>query len=180
MTSDPPKTIAIVMARWPFRVGGLTLLLLLCSLACYSQTNVIWAARDKYNIDVKHTALGLPHWLVINRWEVRGTPPPLYQLPDGGVYQRGWHVDPMRLVVAALLCAVTAALLAWATSVVPPPDAYWPGISSAASSALGSAVPSARAAARGLSSRSRARGAGFARPAMAGTWRRPPRTLSIM
>jgi len=24
------------------------------------------------------------------------------------------------------------------------------------------------------------RGAGFARPAMAGTWRRPPRTLSIM
>ena len=50
-------------------------------------------------------------------------------------------------------------------------------ISSAASSASGSAVRSVRAAARGLSSRSRASGAGCAHPAMAGTWHRPPHTL---
>jgi hypothetical protein len=99
-------------------------------------------ARDEYKIDVKHTALGVPHWLVINRWEVHGTPPPLHQLPDGGVYQRGWHVQPMRLVVAMLLCAVTAMLLHWAASFVPAPDTYWPyGVAIALAAVIGAVVP---------------------------------------
>ena len=101
-----------------------------------------WAAPDKYNIDVKHTVLGLPHWLVINRWEVRGTPPPVHQLPDGGVYRRGWHVNPIRLVVATLLWAVTAAFLLWISSVVSPPAAYWPyGVALGLAAVIGAAMP---------------------------------------
>ena len=142
VTSNPPKVTPILMARWSFRVGGLTLILLLGSLACYSQKNVGWAAPDKYNIDVKHTVLGLPHWLVINRWEVRGTPPPVHQLPDGGVYRRGWHVNPIRLVVATLLWAVTAAILLWISSVVSPPAAYWPyGVALGLAAVIGAAMP---------------------------------------
>jgi len=111
---------------WALRVGGLTLILLLVSLAYYSRTNTGWWSRGQFDIDVTHTALGLPHWLVINWWDARGTPPPLGQLPEGGVYQPGWHVHPSGLFVATFVCAGVAMLLLWATSRVAAPDAYRP------------------------------------------------------
>jgi hypothetical protein len=142
MTTDPATPKAVLIPRWLFRVLGTTLLLLLVSLAYYSQTNTGWMARGEYDIDVKHTALGLPPWLVINRWEVRGTPPPLDQLPDGGVYQQGWYVQPQRLFFAALFCAGMAMLLLWVASRIPAPSSYRPyAVALILAAVIGAIVP---------------------------------------
>ena len=133
MSQQPPTSDSCVTTvpngAWHLRAGlhggVLTLILLLVSLAFYSEVRTGWVMPGHYDIDVTHVALGVPQWLVINRWEVRGTVPP-YALPHGTLYRRGWYVRPFRFLVAALVCAGLAALMHWAALRVPAPRTYRP------------------------------------------------------
>lgn len=101
--------------------------ILLFSLAVYSRSDIGWHSSS-YELDCTRTALGIPHWLILNRLEESGTPPlsdPRY-VPRAELYQPGWLLRPLYFLVslaAAIVLAIPIYFLrlrAW------PNRDYWP------------------------------------------------------
>jgi len=119
-------------------------LVFVVSLAVYSRDYTGWSATGKYDIRVTHTAMGVPHWLIINDIQIEGSPPPIdpRYLPEADRYAAGWHVKPVWLLTSLSLCTGIAALLVWGLSRVNVPRTRWPyGLPLVVSVVVGMVVP---------------------------------------
>lgn len=101
--------------RWLVQWCVATASLFLISLAIYSREYTGWVSPGEYDVDVTHSALGVPHWLVINQIKIDGTPPPIDSryLPEGDLYQPGWHVRPLQLALSLQVCFGIGLLGTW-------------------------------------------------------------------
>lgn len=121
-----------------------TFLMFVVSLAVYSREYTGWRAPGEYDINVTHTAMGVPHWLIVNKIEIEGSPPPIdaRYLPDADRYAPGWHVKRVWLLTSLTLCTGITALLVWGLSRVTVPRTRWPyGSPLAVAVVVGMVVP---------------------------------------
>jgi len=102
-------------------------LILLFSLAIYSRKYTGWHSTGEFDIDVTHTAFGVPHWLILNQLDVDGTPPPIdpRYLPEAERYQAGWHVRPLYLFASLALCIILAIPLSFSYRRARPDRGFW-------------------------------------------------------